>query len=1393
MLQAGRVDLNRNKVIVKRSLLYCLALVLAITDWSCVAHAEENDASLHILRFLIHADRDEAEACFEVDHILDLGSHPRVVTALQLESEGKIQALAPQNIVLDTNNLCVIGLDHRRDYNIKIPFLRGAKGEKLSDPYTISFRVPDRHATLDFMGNTSGNGLIMWHHEDPVLRAVNIDHVHVDLYQITDLAALGEAWRQRLQTTLAPSESVYFAKHNGMVVGQQDIELATHPNAKIEQPVILSKLQPQDSFGLYLLVASAPQAEAKTKKLSLAPLAATWLLRSNLDLQVIPTNNGFYILTEQNNRSSVAQGVRVVFQDNNGKVWAETKSDSNGVSFLSYPEKDHPDTGTVIGLTQHGDIAFADLIPTSQGAFVAPTSDASLVTDKAFYQPQDTVNITLTARDMRGQPLTLKDTNLRVLRADQSLFTVLPVPATEGGHVHMALPAPSSDGLWSLSWVKSDGTPLAEGALRLTMNTEAPHFDITADRSMVPDDGMFNLTVKSLTYKGVAAPYLAGHTAVTWIVPDKIFPEFSEYSFGVHDHIASPSLPLASFVTDSKGIAHLHIKLGVPPRGLPVEAAYLNVASDAATGALPAVPVVIPVRPKDFIIGIKAEAQNNHFPENSLAHFELIALDSNGKRRAISDLSYQISEEGRHFDWYPLDGHWDYKPLRQDRRLGGAPLTLSAQDANIIEWPVSAGTYRLDIMNADGITLARLPFSAGWGALPSDREKSGVLSLSFPKDGLHVGQNNLIHFNLPQSAVITAVVADDRVRQVVHGLKAKGENTLEIIPQQDWGKRLSVSIDAAGINFSGRALLTPSSGREDEAGTLKVGQSIALASQPLMADMPLLLRHNDVVKTVVTVTNTTTNTETYHYSFAVSTGIQLANSQQGDVVILAGQQKDIPLELKMTRTGTQFVHLDISGSHGFHANRNWPITVDEGVLPLLVSGQSQVLGPQQSQTLAANDKKQKFQHANIIVGQVIPERLPEILSTFVHADPFTSRDIALWLEGFELWHQIITQTDLLSEEAFVLRRQNVLRQLLTRQADDGGFPLVPQQKSDLGSTIAALYTLASLDTPSAQVALEQASGWLHRYLENSWFDEGERPLRAAAYAALAKVNRLDVSSLYYFSDNCKTLPALAAVQLAQAFMAINDRPKAHYWLQSISLDNKDQKNLPLLAALAFDPLTSVPDYSTLLDKTKGSFANNSVQSMEDMTSFLKAVVGLNNKDGAWRALINGVDKSYKGLQVLSFSDKPISIHNMTEQPLMLQSASDIITKSSSGIIARHLYLPNGIDITSNPVFDTHGVYVMVLEGAWPKESTESFVISDDSSAELYPASCALNDGTQTDESLAWIKQQPLNPVTLCEATAHGVRVVLDPSTRGETNWRIAYLVKAEWSGSFGFTQAHIVP
>jgi len=190
------------------------------------------------------------------------------------------------------------------------------------------------------------------------------------------------------------------------------------------------------------------------------------------------------------------------------------------------------------------------------------------------------------------------------------------------------------------------------------------------------------------------------------------------------------------------------------------------------------------------------------FAENSLAAFSVTLRDSNGHRRAQDNLYYHIYEEGRSFEWFASEGHWDYKPLPNQRRIGGGALALSATDDTVVTWPVTAGHYVFEITNAEGVVVARRTFDAGrYVNNPAPKEDSR-LRLSSPGTRLDVGANNPLTITLAKPAMVSMVVADGRVRQTLHKEMKAGDTVVEIKPAADWGQQVMVHVEA---RFSGAA------------------------------------------------------------------------------------------------------------------------------------------------------------------------------------------------------------------------------------------------------------------------------------------------------------------------------------------------------------------------------------------------------------------------------------------------------------------------------------------------------------------------------------------------------------------------------------------------------------
>jgi uncharacterized protein YfaS (alpha-2-macroglobulin family) len=1328
---------------------------------------------------MLHTEGDKAELCLEFDHPLDAGSRAR--TALRLEADGKNISLAPQSLSITSTFLCLPQLDYGKDYHLTLSRLRGSKGEGLRESYDVSFTVIDRHPSLSFTGDNMSDGLLRWGDTAPALHGVNVAQAHVELYRLTEPDDLAKAWLERQQTALAPSESAYFARGKGKLVWQGDVTFDESPNKDVNVNLPLPTDE-NTAPGLYFLVASAPNIKIKPSEKGLAPLAAAWLLRSNLRMLAAHDADGVHVLVST--KDAPARDIHVTILDQDRHVLAEGKPDADGITDLPLPENKQDAAALIVGQSAAGDVAFIDAHGSENDHPVLPALEALISTARPFYAPGAVVDATLTARDIHGHAVnSAGGGSLQISRTDGSLYARASVPAAESGIAHVSIPAPATNGVWPLIWQSADGTTFAEGIFRVTPNPTAPRLTLDADRAMLSGDNDVSLKITSLTNADTPEPYIAGRITAGWTTPTHVFPGWEDYQFGGGENETVPPAPVASFITDAEGKAQIHLNLKAPPTVSSLRAAVINVIADPASGAADPAPLLLPSSPAGIIVGVKPLADRGRFAENSRARFALVALDTEGRRFDADNLAFQIYDEGRSFEWYQADGRWDYKPLQQSRRMGGKPLSLKAQGDNIIEWPVTAGSYRLDITDLNSDVLARTYFSAGWGTPKVIAVAPARLELIADTNGLHVGEAAHVRFKLPAPAMIGVFIADDRIRKIIHRLGVKGVNDIAFTPAKDWGDHIRVHIDAGDTD--GEITLPVA------ASTAKITTTTGSSSLPALDVtewMPPVLTAGDVLEASLEIENNNAPSGTYKYAFSAA-GVKVSDAT-GTLTLAPGQAKNIVFTLRAPVAGTWPLKLEITGPHGFHLSREWSVDVHAQPQSLnKVTGYK--LDPEQSWPTGAKPQTRHGPGFLFVAAEPLLNA-PLILEMALRARPIVTVALVGRLEMLRLWHNEIVSAGLLSEQNFAALQDETLLRLLQRQETDGSFPVMPSGDSDLVSTAAALMALVHVAQPKAQPAVEIAKDWLKRKLENTWFDEHERPERAAVYAMLALADGADAGSLHYFSDTSadKPLPSAAAVQLAAALARVNDHDKAMLWLGRAGIEKNaadiDPDLLPYLAENAFfDPHDLAAAMQATAAKIAADPANDALA-----VPFLRSLAVLERRAGGWRITINGSVKNADGILVLPMTDKAPVLANPNNDPVYIEDAAFGTAPSETKIagITHRVYRLDGGE-ASESSFHRGEIYIVVLEGAWPNDDAENILVLDDPGPALASLGCMLDGTSETGGALGWIKTLALTPLVVCEKPERSLFALIARKDKNAKSWRVAYLATAIEDGSFDRTPA----
>jgi hypothetical protein len=685
----------------------------------------------------------------------------------------------------------------------------------------------------------------------------------------------------------------------------------------------------------------------------------------------------------------------------------------------------------------------------------------------------------------------------------------------------------------------------------------------------------------------------------------------------------------------------------------------------------------------------------------------------------------------------------------------------------------------------------------------TDAMKAAKLVLTAPPR-LRSGEEAKINFHLDQPAMISAFIADDHMRKVIHQFKPAGDNAISFAPADDWGDTIGIRIEATsnpengGMESAGQIIL-PLLHKTQQATTAPtaVPTTTAPETAPVLAlngTLPSPLNVGDSITAALTFGNNETPAGSYHYNLSSTPGLKIDSGTTGVINLATGQKKNITLILNVLQPGTQQLTADITGPHNFHISHIWPVAAMSDNL-MLASGLQQTLEPKKSWSSTAGEKTPSKHGAGFII--VAPQPFydfPQILAAALQTHAFTTEDLASKLDILRLWHDVILQSNLLPEQELLARQHGLMMRLLARQKPDGSFPSLPGGNSDIAATSVALTVLGSIDQPPVKLPVEQAAGWLRHNIENSWFDESARPARAAIYAALAATNHLDISSLHYFSDTSadKNLPPLAALQVSLAFAKNSNPDQAGFWLAAAHVGKNSSDISPaLLPLLAEDTVFDQHDVLPTLEKLSVDIAKNPARNLETSAAFLRALWHVQNRAGLWRVTINNSEQTLRNILVVDAPEKSaLTLYNPSDRPLYFAEAHGTeTTPGNTTDITRHIYHLDGREVPASDSLMRSEIYLVVVEGSAAADQGMLF-LQDNPAPALRALGCTLDVPFAANAALDWIKNLNLSSAVTCEKAERGLNMYLTPKN-GETNWRIAYLAKPENLGLFNVKSASL--
>ena len=797
---------------------YKASLLLADTAWIKAAYDKLHaQRGFRIVDHSVDSESASPRICVRFSEKLRTGNtdYSKFVTV----NDG-----APAAVEAKDRQVCIDGAKHGERYQIGIRTgIPSEIGEVLERPTALNIYVRDRSASARFAGRNyvlprfPGHGI-------PVV-TVNTDTVEVSLYRIGERALSNVIGSDEFFKQLNKYDAERLGNTKGEKIWQGELDVERVLNKEVTTKFPIDRALPERKPGVYVMVAHPKGAKSEDWKTR----ATQWFIVSDIGLSVLTGDDGLHVFARSLTSAKAIASTEVRLIARNNEVLGTATTDADGhAHFEAGLTRGKGGVAPALVTARAGGVDYAFLNVTKPGFDLSDRGvegraapgpiDVFMYTERGIYRPGATVHLSALVRDRKAQatsdiPLTLVlerpdgVESRRTLSQDQGL----------GGHtVDFDLLSTAMRGTWRVSaYADVKAPPLAvhkflvedfiPDRIEFDLNTEAQEFAL---------EGSVLAKVVGRFLYGLPASRLRLEGEVT-VSATTTIKAFEGYSFGLGDERVLPvRTPLSGLpLTDGKGTAKIPIELSeVPDTTRPLEA-RLTVRMREASGRAVERELTVPVERLDTVIGVKPAFDEGQIGNGDTAEFEVIAVAPDGSRAGLADVTWNLVRIKRNFQWYQVNGRWNYEPVTQMERVASGKFDLTAEAVAKVAAKVEWGRYRLEITGADASSPATsIEFNAGWYVEASTVDTPDMLQVTLDKKAYKPGDTARVNITPRFSGIALVQVVSDRLISMKPVEVSEAGATVDLPVGEDWAAGVYVTAtlfrpsDVAKSRMPGRAL-----------------------------------------------------------------------------------------------------------------------------------------------------------------------------------------------------------------------------------------------------------------------------------------------------------------------------------------------------------------------------------------------------------------------------------------------------------------------------------------------------------------------------------------------------------------------------------------------------------
>lgn len=699
-------------------------------------------------------------------------------------------------VTVNDGQLCVDGVEHGARYRIVLrEGLPAASGETLMRPVDVTLYVRDRAPAIRF----TGRAYVLPRLGDIAipLETVNMAQVDLELSRIDDRNLMRTIQSGLMDTAFSQGSDDVVPTQIGTSVWAGTAEVAQELNRDMLTRLPLGEALRDEPAGLYALTATSSDGNRDISS------ATQWFVLSDIGVATYLGTDGLTVAVRGFGDANAMSDAQVTLISRSNAVLAEGQTDADGVvKFASGLTRGvGGNAPALVTVAQGDDMTFLSLTDPAfdlsdrgvEGREPSPPIDVFLATDRGAYRAGDTVHLTALMRDPTA--LALPDIPLTAVltRPDGVEYSrIISTKDNVGGNV-FALPIAETAprGTWQIAvLVDADAPPLARTAVLVEdFLPERIDFDLSLPKTIglgdlpklrVEAKYLFGAVGAGLDVEGEALLRAADH-----------LDGFPGYRFGQYDSLFNAQLNyLDTATTDAQGIADLAVELPDVSASQPLE---LRVTARVKEGSGRPVEreVIAPVLPNQPMIGIKP-LFDGVIGENAQAPFELIALNPD-LSAADMTVKWTINKVETRYQWYSLNGRWNWEPTTTRTRIATGDATLGAVPVRVgadVQW----GQHEI-VVEAIGAeyAVASDDFYAGWYAPASADDTPDLLEASLDAESYAVGDTATFRIVPRYAGQAVVTVMSDRLITLKTVPVTMGENLITLPVTAEWGAGAYVS------------------------------------------------------------------------------------------------------------------------------------------------------------------------------------------------------------------------------------------------------------------------------------------------------------------------------------------------------------------------------------------------------------------------------------------------------------------------------------------------------------------------------------------------------------------------------------------------------------------------